>query len=291
MSAPAEQVQPADRPGGGIRLLSPGQQPGWTYGLLHDRPETTLLWLTRGQGKITLGGLRRGLGTHSAVFIPARTLFALDLGPQSLALILHAPAGDDLPFPESPLHLRVRDALAQAELTSLLEAMQRELSRGRPLLGDALDAYVRLAAVWLRRQQQEGTADRPGESAAQRLSEAYAASVVARYRGPAGPGEMAAELGVTGTHLTRACRAACGRSAQRILSERKLHEAHRLLLARDLPVATIAEGLGFASPAYFTRFIRKQTGCTPSELRTSAAQVSGSAARPLQSARPPLRRF
>ncbi|MBE9635505.1 helix-turn-helix transcriptional regulator [Salipiger mangrovisoli] len=262
---------------GGIRLLSPGQQPAWAYGLLHDRPETTLLWLTRGQGKITLGGVRRGLGTHSAVLIPPRRLFALDLGPQSLALILHAPGGDESAFPDAPVHLRVRDALAQAELTSVLESIQRELSRGRPHLDEALAAYVRLAAVWLRRQRQEGISDAPDESAAQRLSEAYAGSVVAGYRCVAGPGAMAAGLGVTGTHLTRACRASCGRSAQRILSERKLHEAQRLLLDRETPVATIAAALGFASPAYFTRFIRKQTGRTPSELRAG----TGQAARPV----------
>ncbi|WP_226621300.1 AraC family transcriptional regulator [Alloyangia pacifica] len=287
-------MSPQTASGGGIRLLSPGQQPAWAYGLLHDREEATLLWLTRGQGKVTLGGLRRGLGTHSAVFVPARTLFALDLGPQSLGLILHipspGPSSGDLSFPERPLHLRVREALAQAELTALLEAIQRELAQDRPHLDEALAAYARLTAVWLRRQQQEGRSDQPGESAAQQLSAAYAASVVARYRSPVGPGEMAAELGVTSPDLSRACRTACGRSAQRILSECRLHEARRLLAAPELPLATIAGGLGFGSPDDFSRFIRKQTGQTPSELR-SAQQSPGAAARATQPLRPPLRRF
>ncbi|WP_353472468.1 AraC family transcriptional regulator [Salipiger sp. H15] len=263
---------PAGAEDRGIRLVSPGQQPGWSYGLLHDRAEVTLLWLTRGQGRITLDGRRRGLGAHNAVFIPARTLFALDLGPQSLGLVLHAPPGAGAAFPAAPLHLRVREALVQAELTALFEAMQRELARGRAFMDEALDAHLRLMAVWLLRQQQEGLGDQPGESAAQRLSQAYAAAVVAGFRGPDGPGEMAARLGVSGPHLTRACRAACGRSAQRILSERKLHEARRLLAAEQEPVAGIAEALGFSSPAYFTRFIRKQTGQAPSELRGAGAR-------------------
>ncbi|ANT59264.1 hypothetical protein AYJ57_02140 [Salipiger sp. CCB-MM3] len=279
-------------PEGTVRLLSPGQQPAWRYGLLHDRDEITLLWLTRGQGKITLDGRRRGLGTHNAVFIPPRALFALDLAPQSLALILHAPAPQPggAQFPDAPLHLRVREALAQAELTSVLETIQREITQARPFMDEALDAHLRLAAVWLRRQSAQGSSDQPEETAAQRLAQAYSHSVVARFRSPDGPGDMAAELGVTGTHLTRACRAACGRSAQRMLSERKLHEAHRLLAEPEPAIANIAASLGFASAAYFSRFIRKQTGQTPSDLRAGVPPVR----RTPMSGRPgprPIRRF
>ena len=83
----------------GIRLVSPGQLPPWQYGLLHDRPAMTLLWLTRGQGRITVNGIRRGLGAHNAVFVPPGVLFAFDPGPQALTLVLHAPASEDALFP------------------------------------------------------------------------------------------------------------------------------------------------------------------------------------------------
>lgn len=259
----------------GIRLVSPGQLPPWHYGLLHDRPAMTLLWLTRGQGRITVNGIRRGLGTHNAVFVPPGVLFAFDLGPQALTLVLHAPASEDALFPDEPLHLRIRDARAQAELTGLLEGMQREITQNRPHLAEALSAQVQLSGVWLRRQEAAGAADHPPDCAALRLAVAYAGSVSARFRSAAGPGDLAAELGVTGTHLTRACRTACGRSALDILSERRLHEARRLLAQPAPPIGQIARDLGFNSAAYFTRFIRRLTGQSPSDLRALAQQSPG----------------
>jgi len=89
---------------------------------------------------------------------------------------------------------------------------------------------------------------------------------------------MAAALGVTPTHLTRCCRAACGRSAIDLLQDRRIFEARRLLAETSLPVGRVGESLGFASAAYFTRAFQHLTGLTPSAFRR--AQEPAAAIRP-----------
>ena len=82
--------------------------------------------------------------------------------------------------------------------------------------------------------------------------------------------DYAAALGVTPTHLTRACNIASGRSASALLSDRIHYEARRLLADTKRPVKDIASELGFTSAAYFTRAFNKHTGSTPTEFRRNA---------------------
>jgi len=242
----------------------------WKITQLHDRPRNLLIWVTRGQGRVVLNGVRRGIGTHNALFVPAGTLFALDLGAQGLAQVVDSPPGLTGRLPTKPVHLRIREGLAQAELTGHIEAMQREISQNRPLIQDALEGYVRLIAVWLRRQQQAGTIDAPRETASHRLAVRFAQLLVRDFRSDRSMADYAEELDVTPTHLSRVCRAACGKTAADMLTERRLYEA-RLLLARPQPsIQEVAASLGFHSPAYFTRFIQTHTGHTPSGLRRAA---------------------
>lgn len=194
-----------------VRVASLGQLPGWQYRLLHDRPEHTLIWLTRGQGRAIVEGLRRGLGPHNALFIPAGTLFALEPGLQSLGLVLHCPSGGL--WPETPAHLRIREGAAQAELTGLLDAMMREQGHQRGLREEALAAHASLVAVWLRRQAEAAPREAAKPSAAQRLMRLYAGALSAGFRSDRGVSDYAAALGVTPTHLTRTARAACDRTA------------------------------------------------------------------------------
>ncbi|MFZ5961634.1 helix-turn-helix transcriptional regulator [Thalassococcus sp. BH17M4-6] len=244
----------------------------WRLTLLHDRPRDLLIWVTRGQGRVIVDGVRRGIGTHNALYLPAGTLFALDLGPQGLAQVVHSPPAVRKGLPDAPQHLRIRDGLAQAELTGHIEAMQREISSARPLMQEALQGYLGLVAVWLQRQQQAGTGDVLKETAAHRLVHRFAHMVVRDFRSDRPMADYAEALDVTPTHLSRACRAACGRTAGDILTERRLYEA-RSLLSRPRPaIQDIAKSLGFQSAAYFTRFIQTRTGQTPSALRRAALE-------------------
>lgn len=241
----------------------------WRLGLAHDRPYHTLFWFTRGQGRILLDGRRRGLGPHNAVFIPAGSLFSVDLGRQSLGQVVTVPVGTPLRLPDMPRHMRVLDGQVQSELSAFIEGAQREQSIKRPLYQDAMEAHISLISVWLRRQIALEEHIPAKRSAGERLSRDFTRIISQHYTTGASMAFYAKELGVTPTHLTRVVKRATGKTAAELLTERVTYAARALLEETRHPARNIAQHLGFGSAAYFTRFMQQHTGKSPSQLRTS----------------------
>ncbi len=262
-------------PPGSIRLLSLAQ---WTRGgtwqinLAHDRAHAVLIWITRGQGVALLDGARVGLGAHNAVFVPARQLFSLDMGRQGFGQVLILPSGTGLTHPHEVQHLRIRDTASQGELTNLLDAISREQKTAHPLTSSAIEAYAALILIWLRRHMAPDDSQMPKPRAARILSRAFCALVVRDFASGAVMADHARLLGVSPTHLTRACKAETGKTAAALLTERQVHAARSLLGQTDVPAQDIARHLGFGSAAYFTRFMRHHTGKPPSALRAAPVQ-------------------
>jgi AraC-like DNA-binding protein len=67
--------------------------------------------------------------------------------------------------------------------------------------------------------------------------------------------EYASELHLTESRLTDICRRFANRPPKRLIFDRQLREARRLLLFSDSAVNEIAWQLGFKDPAYFARFL------------------------------------
>lgn len=243
----------------------------WRIELQHSHDADLLIWTTRGQGRVHLMGRRRGLGVHNAVFVPARSLLALDIGRQGFAQVVRMPPSSIAGFPREPQLLRIRDVQMQGELTGLLDAMQRELNAGRPLADEATAAHAALLSVWFRRAMTALLDPEPRASAAERLVAAFAELVSRNYRDGRPMASYAEALDVTPTHLTRVCKQCAGLTAADILTERTLHAARTALADTDSPVRDIAMSLGFSSAAYFTRFIQHHTGRAPTALRGARA--------------------
>lgn len=228
-----------------------------------------LLWFTRGQGRITVNGSTRGFGPHNAIYIPGGTMHGFSLMGQVSGTAIWFPeavAGD---FPDEPLHMRIRDGYLQAELTGLIDALEREALGDRAGAARAMAHYGGLIAVWLERHAD--LAEEPAApNANQRLATAYTALVERHFRTGEGVAHYAERLGVTPTHLTRACRAASGKSASRLLADRVHYEARRMLAETDLPVKDVASRLGFRSAAYFSRAFQNEAGQSPSSFRARA---------------------
>lgn len=241
----------------------------WQVDLAHCRPYPQLIWITKGQGLALLDGRRRGVGVNNVLYVARGTLFSLALGRPGFAQVLtwHGEAGSDTAQP--PLHLRLRDAVAQNELAVLFDAVMREQNEDRLLSTQACAAYGDLIQIWLARHRDGPAQAEPPDSAARRLARAYCQRLADLPSGPQRVGEHADALGFTATHLNRVCKEQTGRSAAALLAETTLHAARSALAESDRPVQDIARMLGFASPAYFTRFIRRHTGHSPSDLRNS----------------------
>jgi AraC family transcriptional activator of pobA len=76
-------------------------------------------------------------------------------------------------------------------------------------------------------------------------------------------GFYAKALGISPTHLNRIVRQKTGASTRDLLTRRMLEEAQRELLFTPGSIQEMAFRLGFADPAYFSRFFTRQTGLTP----------------------------
>jgi AraC family transcriptional regulator, transcriptional activator of pobA len=249
------------------RLAAGGR---WRVEAMRSISEPLLLWFTRGQGRITVGGITRGYGIHNAIYIPAGTMHGFEASAHVFGTACFFGPGCDLPLPKAPLHFRVRDSAPQAELTTLLDAAQRELEAPRPGSERAVYHTLGLVSVWLERQAAQQPAEAAPKDAAGRLVQRFTALVERNFHSGMGVADYAAALNVTPTHLSRVCRRACGRPASDLVQDRVLFEARRLLAETRMPIADISRSLGFTSPAYFTRAFSHRTGTTPTAFRKSA---------------------
>lgn len=82
----------------------------------------------------------------------------------------------------------------------------------------------------------------------------------------------ATQLGVTAGYLTESVVADTGSTPGRMLRAAVVREAQRLLSGTELTAAQISTRLGFAEASYFSRFFRREVGCTPTDYRTMPAR-------------------
>ena len=87
------------------------------------------------------------------------------------------------------------------------------------------------------------------------------------------PAEYANLLHVTERSLNEATRRALGTTANKLIRDRVMLEAKRLLLHSQVPIAQIADQLAFEDPAYFSRCFKKHTGRSPVDYRQALANL------------------
>ena len=238
----------------------------WRKELPHSVSYHRLIWITRGQGRVMLDGQMRGYGPFNALFIPAGTLFSIELPGNLLGTQVGLPVGRALMLPDHPMHLRTVGAAAQKDLAMLMETLQREVESRAAARETAAMAYATLLGVWFERQTAtEGPP--PRANAATRLVARFASMVSNSYASGASIQQFAKTLEVTPTHLTRACGQVSGQSALRILNDRIMHEARRRLRDTDQPIKEIAADLGFSSAGYFTRAFQAHADSAPLAYR------------------------
>lgn len=253
-----------------IQRLAQGGK--WRVEAMRSYSTPLLLWFTRGQGRITSGGVTRGYGPHNLIFLPPGTMHGFELTSHVHGTAVFLPQGGDLKLPDRQVHLRIRDAVPQGEMSVQIDNIQRELDGNKPGRARAIRHHLGLLSVWLERQvlsdAEAGAAVAKGSSkAAVRIARAFADMVERDFRSGKTLADYAAELGVTPTHLSRVCRETCGRPASELLHDRQFFEARRLLAETRLPIQDIAASLGFGSAAYFSRSFQARTGKTPSVFR------------------------
>ncbi len=81
--------------------------------------------------------------------------------------------------------------------------------------------------------------------------------------------DYARRLSITEARLNDLCRRMANQPSKEIVHARLAREARRLLRFTSVPVGEISYQLGFADPAYFSRFFTKRVGQNPSQFRAA----------------------
>lgn len=239
------------------------------------------LLVIEGRASASAEGRRVELAAPALAWVPPLVVHAYDFSPGTVGIVVSVPSA----ILEGGLSLApavlgrlgrfrtVSGALAQGawdEARFLARTLLRDY--GDPIAGReaALSARAALLALWVARQAEATGEEGEGDDALVPIVRRFLASVEARYAEARPLSDYAREVGVSASHLTRACRRVAGRSPARLVHDRRLVEAKRLLAYTALPVAQIAYRLGFADAAYFSRFFSARVGTAPLAFRRLA---------------------
>ena len=85
----------------------------------------------------------------------------------------------------------------------------------------------------------------------------------------------ASRLCITPHYLSEVCNNVCGCPASYWIERFTLQEITRLLGRKDLTLVEIAESLNFSSLSYFSRYVQKRLGVSPSTYRSNIIKKKG----------------
>lgn len=231
-----------------------------------------ILYISAGSGDALFGGERLALKPSAVVTVPPAVShgfrFSRDI--------------DGYVFTLLASHLRLSGAVgrfaAAPRVTALdpldadgafvlatLERLAGEWAGRRGGRTDLMEAYLVSILTLTARLWGRGTPE--GADDAERRMEHLNGLVQQHFRSQKPAGFYAQELGISPTHLNRIVKAATGLTAHAYIGRKLIDEAKRELVFTDLAAQEIGLRLGFADPAYFSRYFLRETGETPRAFR------------------------
>lgn len=158
-------------------------------------------------------------------------------------------------------------------LNLLFDELRSEFADTRPGRELSLAALTRLIFVSLLRLSARTIQAQPARGEDLHIFQRFNGLIEAHYQEHWSLGRYAAQLGVTEARLNDICRRIADLPSKRLVFDRLMQEAKRLLLFTGSSVNEICYQLGFKDPAYFSRFFTRNAGMTPGEYRVSKGAV------------------
>lgn len=188
--------------------------------------------------------------------------------------LLEGPHGLALGPQIAPLCVAVGELDAQydgevARLNLLFDELRSEFAGDRPGRELSLAALTRLIFISLLRLSASSVQAQPARREDLQIFQRFNALIEAHYQAHWPLQRYAAQLGVTEARLNDICRRIADLPSKRLVFDRLMQEAKRLLLFTGSSVNEICYQLGFKDPAYFSRFFTRNAGMTPGEYRVS----------------------
>ena len=160
-------------------------------------------------------------------------------------------------------------------LNLLFDELRSEFTDDRPGRRLSLVALTRLIFISLLRLSARSIQAQPARSEDLQIFQRFNALIEAHYQAHWSLERYAAQLGVTEARLNDVCRRIADLPSKRLVFDRLMQEAKRLLLFTSSSVNEICYQLGFKDPAYFSRFFTRNARLTPGEYRMSRGEGSG----------------
>lgn len=255
-----------------------GELHGWTIPAHRHEGLHQFQWLRRGSARLVLDSVPHSVQAPAALMVAPGCVHAFQYSPGSDGLQVTVPSArlvqalagaPALAAQLAPSRLLHGEPMARqaGRAEALFAGLAEEFDGAEPGRTEALQAHLVLLAGWFLRQAADVPPDAARRALRDTLVQRYRALVELHLRRHQPLAFYAGALGVTPDHLSRSCRAALGLSALDLLQDRLLLEARRLLAYTRAPVGEVAAELGFADPAYFSRFFARRAGVAPQAYR------------------------
>ncbi|MDR6290338.1 AraC family transcriptional activator of pobA [Inquilinus ginsengisoli] len=229
---------------------------------------------TRGGGVVRAEGQSIRLPAPCLLLMPAGVVHGFDFEPETVGSVLTVSdttlrellrrEPEFRPLFAAPAVIPVVD---QGFILASLGRLSRELAWLAPGRAAAVEALLVGILVEVLRLAQAGGGETAAPGPQALLVARFRERIEERYRSHDEVEDYARALAVSPKRLWAACRRVAGAPPARLIQDRLLLEAKRLLLYSNISVADAGYALGFTDPAYFSRLFAKETGLSPRAFR------------------------
>lgn len=172
------------------------------------------------------------------------------------------------PLIRSPLTKTLRkNSTEEKRIRWLIQELYAEFQSSGRLEDPAMEAMTKLLLISVRRDILQET-DTPNlDNHKQQFFYRFKKLLESHFKQHLKVTDYAEQLGLTVTQLNKICLKYSGKTAHRIVQDRLILEAQRLLIYSDININQIGFDLGFKDPGYFNRFFKKHVALPPAKYR------------------------
>lgn len=238
-----------------------------------------VFFIQEGGGEMLVEQGRQAFRAPVILIIPARTIHAFHWEPESAGWVLtlsdthlddmFAREADFQTLFEIPGHFEFdRGGSEMALFEFELARLSHELNWVAPGHVTAVQAHLQavlIEAMRLMLSERGGNKIAPGPYV--EIVARFRAAIEDDFRHNLPLNTYAEKLGVSLTQLRAACIKVAEQPPARLIQERRVLEARRLLLYSNVTIAETAYHLGYDDPAYFSRVFTRNVGQSPRMFR------------------------